>query len=158
MPRCLVSPCGPLSSGGGNSRRRDIRRMTRTLFSVRFPSEGNRVKERERGHGDEQEKVLQRVTAGACDAAKRRYGGCRTQARNGPESMHPGRQDRDRCADSAAGRETFGVWQAAKRREMRFEGPASAGLSNSSSGAGAPAAAFGKTAFADFASVGYRDV
>ena len=39
----------------------------------------------------------------------------------------------------------------------KFGSSADAGLSNSSNGAGAPAAAFGKTAFADFASAGYRD-
>ncbi len=37
-----------------------------------------------------------------------------------------------------------------------FESPADAGLSNRSNGAEAPAAAFGKTASADFASAGYK--
>ena len=37
-------------------------------------------------------------------------------------------------------------------RLSKFESPADAGLSNRSIGAEAPAAAFGKTAFADFAS------
>ena len=38
----------------------------------------------------------------------------------------------------------------------KFESPADAGLSNRSIGAKAPAAAFGKTAYADFASAGYK--
>ena len=38
----------------------------------------------------------------------------------------------------------------------KFESPADAGLSNRSNGAEAPAAAFGKTASADFASAGYK--
>ena len=38
----------------------------------------------------------------------------------------------------------------------KFESPADAGLSNRSIGAEAPAAAFGKTASADFASAGYK--
>jgi len=39
---------------------------------------------------------------------------------------------------------------------QKFESPADAGLSNRSIGAEAPAAAFGKTASADFASAGYK--
>jgi hypothetical protein len=39
---------------------------------------------------------------------------------------------------------------------LKFESPADAGLSNRSIGAEAPAAAFGKTASADFASAGYK--
>jgi hypothetical protein len=42
-------------------------------------------------------------------------------------------------------------------RRKKFESPADAGLSNRSIGAEAPAAAFGKTASADFASAGYND-
>ncbi len=42
-------------------------------------------------------------------------------------------------------------------RGYKFESPADAGLSNCSIGAGAPAAAFGKTAFADFASARYKN-
>jgi hypothetical protein len=38
--------------------------------------------------------------------------------------------------------------------DEKIESPADAGLSNCSIGAEAPAAAFGKTAFADFASAG----
>ena len=41
-------------------------------------------------------------------------------------------------------------------REKKFESPADAELSNCSIGAEAPAAAFGKTASADFASAGYK--
>ena len=41
-------------------------------------------------------------------------------------------------------------------RLSKFESPADAGLSNRSIGAEAPAAAFGKTAFADFASARYK--
>ena len=40
---------------------------------------------------------------------------------------------------------------------MKFESSADAELSNSSNGADAPAAAFGKTACADFASAGYKN-
>ena len=43
-------------------------------------------------------------------------------------------------------------------RLSKFESPADAGLSNRSIGAEAPAAAFGKTAFADFASARYKSI
>ena len=42
-------------------------------------------------------------------------------------------------------------WPQAFFKSMKFESPADAGLSNRSNGAEAPAAAFGKTASADFA-------
>ena len=44
-----------------------------------------------------------------------------------------------------------------KPEEEKFESSADAELSNSSNGADAPAAAFGKTACADFASAGYKN-
>ena len=47
-------------------------------------------------------------------------------------------------------------WPQAFFKSMKFESPADAGLSNRSNGAEAPAAAFGKTASADFASAGYK--
>ena len=43
-----------------------------------------------------------------------------------------------------------------RNKRSKFESPADAGLSNRSIGAEAPAAAFGKTASADFASAGYK--
>ena len=46
------------------------------------------------------------------------------------------------------------VPQRVRRGVYMFESPADAELSKSSNGAGAPAAVFGKTAFADFASAG----
>ena len=47
-------------------------------------------------------------------------------------------------------------WPQAFFKSMKFESPADAGLSNRSNGAEAPAAAFGKTASADFASARYK--
>ena len=46
--------------------------------------------------------------------------------------------------------------QKRRPQERKFESPADAGLSNFSIGAEAPAAAFGKTASADFASARYK--
>ncbi len=43
------------------------------------------------------------------------------------------------------------------KRGRKFESPADAVLSNRAIGAEAPGATFGKTAFADFASVRYKD-
>ncbi len=49
-----------------------------------------------------------------------------------------------------------GIRENRRTSDRKFESPADADLSNCSIGAEAPAAAFGKTASADFASVGYK--
>ncbi|MDY6334605.1 MAG: hypothetical protein SPL56_07365, partial [Lachnospiraceae bacterium] len=60
---------------------------------------------------------------------------------------------------AAAGRKVlqrFTAYADFASARYKFESSADAVLSNSSNGANAPAAAFGKTACADFASAGYK--